>query len=272
MAQVELTFPSKCPAILAFETSNDPAQPAMITLAERKSRFGPITIFRKEETGSLIYAQADCFQSEADADGISLVAYIHAHYGLLRQARSQTVLMIGCGGGTLATMLTRADCKVTVVDIDPQAFLLARRYFGFPESVTCRVADGAQYLIAEERTFDAVVVDAFMKGYMPDHLLSRAFFTLVRRRLNASGCVFVNVHVEHDFDRSADRVAAAMAALWPTVRVLDRPGHAWRNAVVMAGDVLRLEQPSLQVWPATGAEPIAAELNEMQFRLWQAGG
>jgi hypothetical protein len=128
------------------------------------------------------------------------------------------------------------------------------------------VADGAQYLISEESTFDAVVVDAFMKGYMPDHLMSRAFFTLVCRRLNPSGCVFVNVHVEHDSDRSADRVAAAMGAVWPAVRILDRPGQAWRNAVVMAGDVLRLEKPSLQMWPATVGEPIAAELDEMQFR------
>src|SRR5262245_53658717 len=117
----------------------------MITLAKRKSRFGPITILKKEQTESLIFAQHGCFQSEADANGISLVASIHAHVGLLRQARSETVLMIGCGGGTLATMLTKTGCTLTVVDIDPQAFLLARRYFGFPDSVTCRVADGAQY-------------------------------------------------------------------------------------------------------------------------------
>jgi spermidine synthase len=243
----------------------------MITLTEHRSRFGAITILKREQAGSLIYLQAGCFQSEADADGVSLVPYIHALFGLLRQARSRTVLMIGCGGGTLATMLAKAGCTLTVVDIDPQAFLLARRYFGLPESVTCRVADGGEYLLSEENTFDAVVLDAFMKGYMPEHLQSPAFFSLLRRRLTPSGSVFVNIHVEQDSDKSADRVAAAMAAVWPAVRILDRVGHAWRNAIVMAGDVLRLEEPSLEMRPAADADAIAAELDEMQFRPCEAG-
>jgi spermidine synthase len=238
----------------------------MITLAERKSRFGRIAILKREETGALVYAQADSFQSEADADGISLVAYIHALFGLLRQARCDKVLMIGCGGGTLATMLTKAGCTPTVVDIDPQSFLLARRYFGLPESVICRVADGSDYLLGQESTFDAVVLDAFMKGTMPEHLHSSAFFSLVRRRLSPAGCVFSNVHVEHDTDRSADDVGAALAAVWPSVRILDRVGCAWRNAIVMAGNVLDLEKPQLEMKPAADCAEIEAELDAMRFR------
>ena len=139
----------------------------MITVAERKSRFGAITIFKTKKTGSLIYAQGDSFQSEADANGVSLVAYIHAMFGLLRQAGSKTVLMIGCGGGTLATMLATVQCKLTVVDIDPHAFLLARRYFRFPADIDCRVADGCEFLLSEGGTFDAVVLDAYMAGDHP---------------------------------------------------------------------------------------------------------
>src|SRR5262245_5334302 len=107
----------------------------MITVAERKSRFGAITVLKAQDTGSLIYTQGDCYQSAADAEGTSTIAYIHAIFGLVRQARSRSVLMIGCGGGTLATMLSRIGCTLTVVDIDPHAFLLARRYFRFPAHV-----------------------------------------------------------------------------------------------------------------------------------------
>ena len=158
----------------------------MITVAERKSRFGAITILKRKATGSLLYVQGDSFQSEADENGISLVGYIHAIFGLIRQAGAKSVLMIGCGGGTLATMLARIGCTLTVVDIDPHAFLLARRYFRFPESITCRVADGCQYLLSEQGSFDAVVLDAFSGGFMPDHLTSSAFFSLVRPRLTPS--------------------------------------------------------------------------------------
>ena len=240
----------------------------MITLAERKSRFGAITIFKTKKTGSLIYAQGDCFQSEADTDGVSLVAYIHALFGLLRQAGSKTVLMIGCGGGTLATMLSNVHCKLTVVDIDPHAFLLARRYFRFPPDVHCRVADGCQFLLSESGTFDAVVHDAFMAGDIPDHLKSSAFFSLVRARLSPSGSVFVNVHVENDLDDAADRMASEMAMVWPDVRILDREGSTHRNAIVMAGGVSGLERPALDMRPAMDCDQIVAELDAMQFRAF----
>jgi spermidine synthase len=238
----------------------------MITVAERKSRFGAITILKRKETGSLLYVQGDSFQSEADENGISLVGYIHAIFGLVQQSGAKRVLMIGCGGGTLATMLARIGCMLTVVDIDPHAFLLARRYFRFPENITCRVADGCQYLLSEQDAFDAVVLDAFRGGFMPDHLTSSTFFALVRPRLTASGSIFVNVHVENDLDDSPDQVAAAMASAWPDVRILDREGHDHRNAIVMAGDVSELERPALKIRPAIEPGEIIAELDAMQFR------
>jgi spermidine synthase len=237
----------------------------MITLAERKSRFGAITVLKKP-TGSLLYVQGDSFQSEADENGISLVCYIHAIFSLVQQAGSRRVLMIGCGGGTLATMLANIGCTLTVVDIDPNAFQLARRYFGFPAGITCRVADGSQFLLSEQDTFDAVVVDAFMDGRIPDHLTSSVFFALVQPRLDPEGSIFVNVHVENDRDDAADRVAAAMARTWSDVRILDRAGHAYRNAIVMGGGVSGFERPTLKMWPAIEVDEVIAELDTMQFR------
>ncbi len=238
----------------------------MIRVDERKSRFGAITIFKTKKTGSFIYAQGDSFQSEADANGISLVAYIHAMFSLLRQAGSRNVLMIGCGGGTLATMLSNVGCKLTVVDIDPHAFLLARRYFRFPPDVACRVADGCEFLLSETGTFDAIVLDAFMEGNIPAHLKSASFFSLVRKRVSPSGCVVVNVHVENDLDSAADRMASEMAKVWPDVRILDRVGQTNRNAILMAGGVRELQKPTLLMRPAMDAGEIVAELEAMAFR------
>jgi spermidine synthase len=238
----------------------------MITVAQRKSRFGAITILKAEDTGSLIYAQGDCYQSAADADGTSTIGYVHALFGLIRQTRSRSVLMIGCGGGTLATMLASIGCKLTVVDIDPHAFLLARRYFRFPPHVTCRVADGCQFLLSETGSFDAVVVDAFNDGRVPAHMTSAAFFAVVRRRIKPAGSVFINAHVEHDLDDAADLLASEMAKQWPEVRILDREGVNHRNAIVMAGDVRELKRPQLEMRPAMDADQITAELDAMAFR------
>jgi spermidine synthase len=96
------------------------------------------------------------------------VAYIHAIYDLLLQAGCREVLMIGCGGGTLATMLHRASVKVTIADIDSWSFRLARQYFQLPADVACHAVDGAAFLSARHNRYDGIVLDAY-EGRIPPH-------------------------------------------------------------------------------------------------------
>jgi spermidine synthase len=65
-------------------------------------------------------------------------------------------MMIGCADGTLATMLYRAACNVTVVDINPHAFVFARKHFGLPDGVECVVEDGLLYVARMGHHFDAI--------------------------------------------------------------------------------------------------------------------
>jgi spermidine synthase len=240
----------------------------MITLAERKSRFGEITILQGKQAGSVVYCQGGFFQSEADCDGVSLVSYIHAIYGLLRQGTGRKILMIGCGGGTLATMLCKQGCEVTIIDTAPQAFLLARKYFGLPGSAVCRVADGSEYLLSDPSFYDAVVLDAFVGDQIPRHLRSCVFFQLVREHLTRDGCLLANVHVRDDLDKAPDGLATLMASVWPRVRVLDTPGATNRNAIVMAGSISHLRNPVMLVAPRISADQVDAELRAMDFRSW----
>jgi spermidine synthase len=240
----------------------------MITLAERKSRFGEITILQGKQAGSVVYCQGGFFQSEADCNGVSLVSYIHAIYGLLQQGNSRKILMIGCGGGTLATMLCKQGCEVTVIDADAQAFLLARKYFGLPSSAVCRVADGFEYLQSDTSLYDAVVLDAFVGDQIPRHLRSCVFFQLVRKHLTQDGCILANVHVRDDLDKSSDRLATLMTSVWQNVRILDTSGSTNRNAIVMAGSISHLRNPAMLVAPRTRADEVDAELRAMNFRSW----
>ena len=61
-------------------------------------------------------------------------------YFFLMQAGVRDVLMIGCGGGTLATMLARSHVAVTVVDLHKLSFEIARKYFHLPDDsdLPCR--------------------------------------------------------------------------------------------------------------------------------------
>jgi spermidine synthase len=228
-------------------------------------------IEQNNATGGISFWERTDNQSVADGRGISLVDYIHAMYFFLRQAKCRHVLMIGCGGGTLATMLRRAGVKVTIADIDGRNFEIARTYFHMPGDVECHIADGRDFLRRDPRRYDAIVLDAYCDNAMPKHFLKRAFFELVKSRLRARNVmVLVNLMATGENDRGPDRFARLMRKTWRHVRLLDSKGYDGRNIVAAAGCVRKLKRPKLVLRPQRCAKKMAAELRAMDFRPLRA--
>jgi SAM-dependent methyltransferase len=238
----------------------------MITLSKTSTEFGEITIVQSRTEGSHTYWQGDWRQSEADRHGVSLATYVHAIFGMLVQTPARNILMIGCGGGTLGTMLVRAGRSVTIIDINPQSIALARQYFSLPEEAVCHVADGASFLARTPALFDAIIIDAFIEGRIPQHLRSLGFFRLVRDRLAATGCVFINVFLRHRVDPSAGVMAGRLAHAGFHARVLVSRRLIDRNAIVMGGAVTDLRAPALHMRPEVLPEQIEGELQKMRFQ------
>lgn len=236
---------------------------AIATIASPVS--GEITVYRHRATGLLTYTQGGYEQSAADRHGVSTATYIHALYGLAVQTAARNVLVIGCGGGSLPSMLARTGVAVTVVDIDPAAFELARWYFGLPESCECHVADGEAFLKKETRRFDAIVLDAYDAAQMPAHLASPAFFAAVKAHLAPGGAFLVNAYVRDDDDPFARDLAERLKGTWRNVRMLDMKGRINRNAILMAGNVDALAQPTLITPPEVEATQIAQDLRLLAF-------
>ena len=241
----------------------------MIGLDSMETEFGTITVRKKRLTGAISYVQGGYVQSEADCNGVSLASYVHALFGLILQTKARGVLLIGCGGGSLATMLARAGLRVTVADVNPGSFSLAKQYFALPASVDCQVADGKSFLRARSNVYDAVIVDAYHGNQAPAHLESIRFYELVRNRLSDQGVIFANIYCDHIFDRHVDRVADGISTVFPNVRVLDSADVLDRNVIVMAGAVSRLEPPPLLMPPLVDRRTIEAELAALKFRAWQ---
>ena len=237
-------------------------------LEKLDSDFGEIVVARVTKTGAILYRQGNCHQSESDGKGISLSTYIHALYGVLAQAKSRNVLLIGVGGGTLANMLSGEGARVTLVDINPVSFEVARHYFGLPDSLPRHVEDGLAYLKRGAVKYDAIVLDAYHASEIPDHLTTPDFFAEIRRRLTRGGLCLANVYVKNDRDAAARKIAATMAEEWPALRVLDTPGALERNTILIAGskDVTTpLQPPWLMIKPRTGADDLRMELKQMRF-------
>jgi spermidine synthase len=233
------------------------------------SKYGVIKLRFRKRRRTLTYEQKGGYQSTADRNGVSLDAHIHALYGLTLQAPGKEILMIGCGGGTLGTMLARAGRRVSIVEIDPVSFAIAKRYFSLPRNVICRVGDGLAFMQKTRRSYDVLIADAFIGERTPDHMRGAAFFDAARRCLRKNGFVLVNVCLDRKADLTADAIAAGFKERgWP-VRVLDSPGGE-RNALVLAGRVANLRRPRLLIPPESGAKQTHRELRAMRFRRRRA--
>jgi len=118
--------------------------------------------------------------------------------GLLYPPEPKRVLMIGLGGGSISTYLGRhmPDASIDTVEVDPGVITAAKKYFGMKETPRVRYleGDGRVFLNRHKETYDLILVDAFHGGYVPFHLLTREFYTLLRQRLAPGGAAAFNVH------------------------------------------------------------------------------
>src|SRR5262249_27505676 len=108
------------------------------------------------------------------------------------------ILMLGLGGGSISTYLGRflPDAAITTVEIDPGVITAAKTYFGLLESARMRyrAGDGRVFLNRDAERYDLILLDAYRGGYVPFHLLTREFYTLVKQRLTPGGAAAFNVH------------------------------------------------------------------------------
>lgn len=204
----------------------------MKILVRCRGNLGEITIWEDEADGARYYLEGDIFQSHGTASGQSRLDYVKVMEAFLR--RAQDVLVLGCGGGNLATMLTNRGKQTTVVDFNPTSFEIAREYFGMPKHVRCVADDFRNYLLAEPRSFDAIAIDVGGPGFNFEEQFDLPTCRSIRSRLQGGGRVIINVLVGSDFDAVADKIGCYLSAEFAESWIVDRPGAVHRNALILS--------------------------------------
>lgn len=103
----------------------------------------------------------------------------------------ERAFMIGLGIGTIPGRF--AHKRFTVAELDDKVVDLCRTHFGYAADNVI-VGDGRAVLAEQPaHRFDYVVVDAFTERGTPVHLVSAAFFGLVREKLHPRGMVVLNL-------------------------------------------------------------------------------
>jgi predicted membrane-bound spermidine synthase len=231
-------------ASFAHDEAVRAARPVGVFRVERLvSRFGTIDIVERRSDGARLYLQDEQLQSFALPGGVSLFPYIQAMRSILLQAKVQRIAMLGAAGGTLATMMVQGGAQSVLVDINPDAFALAKKYFWLAPSVDCVVADARRFLTDGTDLFDAIVLDAHGSDDMPAHLTTVGFFSLARKRLLPQGLLVVNAPIDRRQRSRVASLSAAIAASGFPLTVFDDPRQACRNAVIVGGYLPDIELP-----------------------------
>jgi predicted membrane-bound spermidine synthase len=112
--------------------------------------------------------------------------------------QDDSVLMIGLGGGVLTSYLGRfmPQAQIDSVEIDPVVIDTAKTYFGLKESERKRVieSDGRVFLNRNRKLYDVALIDAYIGGSVPFHLMTREFYSLLKRHLAPGGAAVFNIH------------------------------------------------------------------------------
>jgi spermidine synthase len=128
------------------------------------------------------------------------------------------ILMLGLGGGSLSTYLGRfmPDAAIDTVEIDRRVIESAKTYFGIRETPRVRYldGDGRVFLNRNKQLYDLILLDAYRGGFVPFHLLTKEFYTLVKQRLTPGGAVASNVH---DGTKLYHSTVKTLGEVFPTV-------------------------------------------------------
>jgi spermidine synthase len=134
-----------------------------LLLGRYQGRNGQIDIVECSWDGTRVYFEEGVRQSQATPDGESVFTYVKIMDELL--SCSEQILVLGCGGGNLATRLSRLGKRLTIVDINPISFVLAHRYFDLPDDLPCIVSDFRKFVFDDRGYYDGIAIDVGGPGF-----------------------------------------------------------------------------------------------------------
>ena len=204
--------------------------PAVRLLARYQGRNGEIEIVECSQSGTRIYFEQGVRQSQATPDGESVFTYVKLMDELL--SRSANILILGCGGGNLATRLTRLGKSLTIVDNNPISFVIAHKFFALPDDLACIVSDFRKFIFQDDAFYDAIAIDIGGPGFNFNDEFDAETCEAIRARLAPGGRIVMNVTVPNDIDPTADRIAARLAGDSLRVWIVDEQGIEDRNAIL----------------------------------------
>ncbi len=216
-------------------------------LEKRESLYNNIFIFGDKDSVSMTFGQNKRYYTESamqlsDPGGLSVEYTRYMTVGVAYPPNLERIAEIGLGGGRTVSYLSASlpDTGILAIELDKDVVDLAKKYFKFQERAQLRavVSDGRAFLLKDSAKWDVILIDAYRGPFVPFHLLTREFYTLVKSRLNPGGVVVQNIEPS---TMLFDSASATLKSVFPSVDLYDGGG----NVVAVGYDGPQLSQAEL---------------------------
>jgi spermidine synthase len=162
-------------------------------IAQEESLYGHLKVVQEGSVRTLLingFENSDIDLATGDTD-FEYAFALEAAAAMRPQAKR--ALLIGLGGGSVSTLLEkRHGLIVDAVEIDPSIVRIAKTQFQYAPRGAVTVGDGRAFVSRTKEKYALVFLDAYNADQVPAHLLSREFFTDLRRVLNPNAVVAIN--------------------------------------------------------------------------------
>ena len=147
----------------------------------------------------------------------------------------ESMAIIGLAAGTVARQATVVYGPIPIdgFEIDPTIIAVGREYFDMNQpNLNAIGQDGRLGLATSNRRYSIIGIDAYRPPYIPWHLTTHEFFTIVREHLTQEGVLVINVGRSPVDRRLVNGLVSTIQTVFPTVYVMDVPGSF--NSIIYA--------------------------------------
>ncbi len=146
-----------------------------------------------------------------------------------------SMAIIGLATGTTARQATAVFGPIPIdgFEIDPKIIQVGREFFDMNEPNLNAIAqDGRWGLAHSSKKYQVISIDAYRPPYIPWHMTTVEFFSLVSSHLSDDGVMVINVGRGPSDRRLINDLGTTISAIFPSIYVVDVPDSF--NSIIFA--------------------------------------
>lgn len=206
---------------------------------QQRSLYRNIIVLEGNGHRCLTFGKRSARQSciETDQPDKLVFGYTQRMFEALQHINSiRRVLVIGIGGGSLPMAIHHRfpEAHIDAVELDPEVVRVAERYFKFKpdEKLNVFAEDGRVFIrkaIKDNIRYDAILLDAFDKDYIPEHMATSEFLKQVKTALNPDGLLLANTYAGTGYQKHEE---ATYQSVFEVIHESKIPNG---NRIILAG-------------------------------------